>query len=105
MKRFHHFGVPTTTPREGETYLPGARLYVTDPGSSPNAIEWLRFEPDCPMPETLRTRAHIAFEVDNLDAALVGQTILIEPFEPMDGVRVAFIMEDEQAVELMQITA
>jgi hypothetical protein len=29
----------------------------------------------------------------------------MEPFEPMEGVRVAFILEDEAPVELMQFSS
>jgi hypothetical protein len=105
VKTFHHIGVPSAKAREGENYLADAKLYVTDPEKSANGIEWLRFEPGSPMPQELQTRAHVAFTVDDMDAALAGQTILIEPFEPMPGVRVAFIMEDEQPVEFMQVTA
>ncbi|MBN2451890.1 MAG: hypothetical protein JXR77_16000 [Lentisphaeria bacterium] len=105
MKTFHHLGVPTTASRAGETYLADAKLFVTDPSRSPHSIEWLRFEKGCPMPEVLQTRAHVAFQVDDLDAALGNQKVLIPPFEPMPGVRVAFVLEDEQPVEYMQMTA
>jgi len=103
MKTFHHIGIPTTKERAGETYLEGANLFITDPEASENRIEWLRFEEGSPLPEVLKTTAHVAFRVDDLDAALEGQEILMEPFEPMEGVRVAFILEDGAPVELMQI--
>lgn len=54
------------------------------------------------MPEVLKTTAHVAYEVGDLDAALEGESILMEPFEPLDGVRVAFILDDEAPIELMQ---
>lgn len=104
-KTFNHIGVPTTRVHEGETYLEGAKLYVTDYNASENKIEWLRFADGSPMPGELQSRAHVAFEVDDLAAALQGQKILIEPFEPMPGLRVAFIMEEDQPVELMQFSA
>lgn len=102
MKEFSHIGIPSTVKRDNETYLEGARLYVTDFADSENKIEWLRFEEDSPMPEQLQTIAHVAFKVENLDQALEGQEILIEPFEPMEGLKVAFILENGAPVEFMQ---
>jgi hypothetical protein len=45
---------------------------------------------------------HVAFEVDDLAAELVGRQVLIEPNSPSDGVVVAFIVEDGAPVELLQ---
>ena len=102
MKEFNHIGIPSSVVREEEIYLEGAKLYVTDFNKSENRIEWLRFEEDSPMPEQLKTIAHVAFMVDDLDKALEGQEILIEPFEPMEGLKVAFVLEDGAPVEFMQ---
>ena len=46
------------------------------------------------MPEMMRTRPHLAFKVDNIEAALAGHEILVETFSPGEGVRVAFINHD-----------
>lgn len=102
MKEFNHIGIPSSVVREEEIYLEGAKLYVTDFKKSENRIEWLRFEEDSQMPEQLKTIAHVAFMVDDLDKALEGQEILIEPFEPMEGLKVAFVLEDGAPVEFMQ---
>ncbi len=102
MKTFHHIGIPSAKVRPGETCLQEAGLYVTDCNASENRIEWLRFKEGSPLPAVLKTTAHVAFTVDDLDAALKGQSILLAPFEPFKGVRVAFILEDEAPVELMQ---
>lgn len=102
MKTFHHIGIPTAKQRPAEIYLAAAKLFVTDCNASENRIEWLRFEEDSPLPEILKTTAHVAYQVDDLNAALHGQEVLLEPFEPLEGVRVAFILEDGAPVELMQ---
>ena len=102
MKEFNHIGIPSSVVREEEIYIEGAKLYVTDFNKSENRIEWLRFEEDSPMPEQLKTIAHVAFMVDDLDKALEEQEILIEPFEPMEGLKVAFVLEDGAPVEFMQ---
>jgi hypothetical protein len=102
MKTFSHIGIPTSVKRDGETYMEGAKLFVTDFNTSDNKIEWLRFEDDSPMPEQLQSTAHVAFKVDDLEAAMQGQEVLMEPFEPADGIKIAFILEDGAPVELMQ---
>lgn len=102
MKQFSHIGIPSTVVREGETYLEGAKLHVTDFAASENKIEWLRFEDGSPMPEQLQTVAHVAFMVDDLAEAMAGKDVLLEPFEPMEGLRVAFILDDGAPVEFMQ---
>ena len=102
MKEFSHIGIPTTVAREGEIHLEGGGVYITDFQSHPNKIEWLRFEENSPLPEVLKTVAHVAFEVDDLDVALAGNEILIEPFEPVEGLKVAFILDDGAPVEFMQ---
>jgi len=102
MKQFSHIGIPSAVVRENETYIEGAKLHVTDFAASENKIEWLRFEDGSPMPVQLQNVAHVAFMVDDLDRALEGQEILLEPFEPMEGLKVAFILDDGAPVEFMQ---
>ena len=101
--KFHHIGIPTDKQRDGETYLEGAKLFVTDAEADPFNVEWLRFEPDSLMPDALKTTPHVAYVVDDMAAALEGQDVLIEPFTPMEGVNVAFIMHDGAPVEFMKL--
>jgi hypothetical protein len=103
MKKLHHFGIPTKVAQAKETYLAGAKVFVTDVADSPNKIEWLRFEAGSPMPELLQTTAHIAYQVDDMQAALQGKQVLVPPFHPMDGVTVAFIVEEGAPIELMHV--
>ena len=102
--RFHHLGVPTTTPRPGETYLEKFKLFCTDHESNPFGIQWMRFEPDCQLPDLVKTRPHIAFEVDDLIQTLEGHDILIEPNSPSDGVVVAFVLWDGMPVEFLEFS-
>jgi hypothetical protein len=82
--------------------LDGAKVYITDPEAHPYRIEFLRFDADSPMPEAVMNRPHAAFIVDDLEAALAGQTIIIEPFEPIPTLRCAFIQDGDAILELMQ---
>jgi hypothetical protein len=102
---FHHVGIPSAEQRSGEAYLEPAKLFVTDAAASPYGIEWLRFEPGSPMPEAMRMNPHVAFMVEDLDAAMAGKTVLVEPFDPMPGLRVGFVLDDGAVIEFMQKTA
>jgi len=102
MRELAHFGIPTRIPQPDENYMADAKLYVTDADSSPNKIEWLRFEEGSPMPELLQTTAHIAYRVDDLQQELAGKEMLLEPFSPMEGLTIAFIIEEGAPIELMQ---
>lgn len=102
--RYHHLGIPTTGSRPGETYLEHLKIHVSGFGTSPYGIEWMRFDPDCVVSELVRTVPHIAFEVDDLDAAIAGQTLLGEVSSPSEGVRVAMIVHDGAPIELLQFS-
>ncbi len=102
MRRYHHLGIPTTVPHEGEYYLEAFDVHVLGFEHSPYGIEWMRYEPDSPVDELIKTVPHIAFEVDDLEAALEGKKILTPPNSPSDGVRVAMIIHDGAPIELIQ---
>jgi len=100
---YHHVGIPTTEVRDGERYLPEFRLYVSGYETSEYGVEWMRFEPGSPVPELVRRVPHVAFEVDDLAAAIAGKEILIAPNSPSPGVTVAFIVENGAPIEFLQL--
>ncbi len=101
MRRYHHIGIPTDNPKEGESYNQELKFYSSGYDSSPYGIEWMRFDDDCPIPELVRTTPHVAFEVDDLESELRGKEILIEPNSPSEGVTVAFIVDNGAPVEFL----
>lgn len=102
MAKYRHFGVPTTRQGDNETYFPGAKVYVTDPETHPYNIEFLRFEADSEFPELIRKNPHVAFQVEDLEAAIAGKNVIIAPFEASPTLRCAFITDHEAVIELMQ---
>jgi hypothetical protein len=100
---FNHIGIPTTGSFDGEIPVPHLKITVSDHQDNPFGIQWLRYWDDAPYPELVKTVPHVAFEVDDLAAALAGQTVIIEPNRPSPGVLVAFIERNGAPVELMQI--
>jgi hypothetical protein len=91
-------------PRPGETYLEEHRFYVSGFQESPYGIEWMRFETDSTVSPLIQTVPHLAFEVDDLEEALEGKEVLLEPTELYPGARVAMIVSDGAPVELLQFT-
>lgn len=77
------------------------KVYLTDYNESPNKIEFLRFEEGSPLPEIIQKVPHIAYEVPDMDEALEGAEIIIEPFESGDNATLAFILEEGIPIELM----
>lgn len=101
--KFNHVGIPTNGRFDGEINLPHLKITCNDHQDNPYGIQWMRYWDDAPYPELVRTVTHVAFEVDDLDAAIAGQKVIIEPNSPSKGVRVAFIEVRGAPVELLQI--
>ena len=99
---YHHIGIPTTVSRDGEVFLPRFGMHVVPYDTNPFGVEWIRFEPDSPIPKLVQRVPHVAFVVDDLNRALEGREILIEPNSPSDGVTVAFIVHNGAPVEFLQ---
>ncbi len=100
--RYHHMGIPTLTPQPGEIHLPRLKIHVAGFESSPCGIQWMRYDADAPYPEIIKTVPHVAFEVDDLAAALEGKEILTPPNSPSEGVTVAMILDHGAPVELLE---
>src|ERR1700730_15345453 len=75
-RRYHHIGIPTTERREGERLIEHHATFVSGYETSAYGIEWMRFVPEAPVPELVRTVPHVAFEVDDLSAEIAGKEIL-----------------------------
>ena len=101
--KYHHIGIPTSTPQPGEAYIPHLKTHATDNESNPFGIQWMRYDPDCGLPDLVKELPHVAFEVDDLEAAIADETVIIEPNSPSPGVMAAFILIDGAPVELLQI--
>lgn len=47
---------------------------------------------------------HVAFKVDSIEQAMEGKVVLMEPYYPFDGYRVAMIEIEGAPVELIETT-
>jgi hypothetical protein len=105
MRGFHHIGNITDQRQPGEIFVAETKVHVTNPLDHPYRIEYLRFEPDSPVSGPVRDQPHMAFVVEDLEAEIVGEQVLLGPFRALDGLRVAFILQDGAVFELMQFDA
>ena len=100
--RYHHIGIPTVEQKPGERYLEEYKMYVSGFDTSEFGIEWMRFENDSPISDIIQKIPHIAFEVDNLETAIMGKELIGEISSPSKGVRVAMILENGVPVEFLE---
>jgi hypothetical protein len=95
---FSHVGLITDQPQPGEVFVEATRVWITDFLRHPFHIEWLRFESDSPVSGPVRTQPHVAYKVASIAEAARRMPVLIEPFEPLPGLRVGFYLAPDGAV-------
>ena len=104
MREIKHVGVPRPRPHEGEVYVEGLKVWLTEFTQSENKIEYLRFEECSWMPESIQKLPHIAYEVEDLNEELKGKKVIVEPMEGGENLMIAFIEEEGLPIEIMQFT-
>lgn len=98
---YHHMGIPTNKPREGEKYSSAFKMYTTQ-GNNEFRIQWHRFEKGCPLHPLIQSTPHVAFKVSSIDEAIQGKKVLLEPYYPFAGFRVAMVEIEGAPVELIE---
>lgn len=101
MRKLNHIGIVTTTPKGGEVYNEGMKVWLTDYNESGNKIEWLRFAPDSWMDALIQSSTHIAYEVEDLDAEMAGKRVLLPKTDCGGGMFIAFVEEEGIPIELI----
>ncbi|MBJ9137603.1 hypothetical protein [Citrobacter farmeri] len=100
---FHHFGIPVQDGNTEGVFSEKSGMYTTDnPGKF--RVQWHRFTPDSPLHPLIKTVPHVALKVDNLAEAIVGEEVILGPYEPIDGYFVAIINDAGVPIELIETT-
>nr|WP_232310103.1 MULTISPECIES: helicase [Francisella] len=94
-------GIPITEPRPGERYSPTMDMY-TSGGELPGRIQYHRFGPNCPLNKLLQTLPHIAYKVTDLESVIKNKNVLLEPYFPIEGFKVAVVEENGAIIEFIQ---
>ncbi len=104
MKKFHHIGLITEEEKPGETYFDSLKVWGTNPDDDPNRVEWVRFHADSPLADTpVAKMPHISWQVDDLDAELVGEEPVVGPLSVGDNIRIAYFLRDGALIEYLEI--
>ncbi len=98
---YHHMGIPTDTPQPGEKYSSTFKMYTT-PGDNEFRIQWHRFEKGCPLHPLIQSVPHVGFKVDSIDAAIKGKKVILEPYYPFEGFRVAMVEINGAPIEFIE---
>jgi hypothetical protein len=99
---FHHIGIPTTEPKPGERFSEPFAMYTSDSPCKILRIQWHRFESNSSLHPLIRTVPHVALKLADLDRAIAGCNILLNPYEPIPGFRVAIIEDGGCPIELVE---
>lgn len=103
MFEFDHVGITTSITQPDENWVEQSRVWVTNPKKHPEHIEFLRYEPDSKVPETIKLNPHIAFRVSSLEERIkeAGVDVIIPPFVVGDFVEVVFVRKYNTIFEYM----
>ncbi|STX27696.1 Uncharacterised protein [Legionella beliardensis] len=101
---FHHIGIPTTEIKPNEKYSSTFKMYTSGGQNSEYRIQYHRFEEDSPLHPLVKSKPHVAFKVDNLEEAIKNKEVILSPYEPFLGFKVAMIVECGMPIELIETT-
>jgi hypothetical protein len=98
---YHHMGIPTCEPQENEKYSSTFKMYTTN-GDNEFRIQWHRYEEGCPLHPLIQSVPHVAFKVSSIDEAIKNKEVILGPYYPMEGFRVAMVAIDGAPVEFIE---
>lgn len=99
--RFHHLGIPTSIIQPNERYSEKFKMFTSD-SDGDFRIQFHRFEKDSPLHPIIKNLPHVALQVNDLEKAINGKEILLGPYEPLHGHKVAIINVSGVPVELIE---
>lgn len=104
MRRYDHCGIPTKEVKDNEHYVEigSYKFYSTPYDANEYHIQWHRFEEGHGLPELVTKVPHIAFLVDDLDKEIEGKKVILGPYFPLKGYRVAMIEVDGVPIEFIE---
>ena len=77
------------------------KVWITDASKDKYAIEFLYFEVDSPMAAAIQEQPHVAYEVENIDEAIAGKSVLWQKMD-IGNAYIAFVYDNDAVVEFYQ---
>ena len=97
-----HTGIPVGEKLEGMDFVEPLKVWITHASNHPYNLEFLYFEPDSAMAAAIQCETHVAYRVDDIEAAVKGKSVLW-PITDLGKMKIAFIMDADAVVELAQV--
>jgi hypothetical protein len=101
--KYHHTGIPSNKAWEGEIKVPDLKLAYLPGQYNTYGIEWLRYEEGNLNPDIVKYIPHVAFEVDDVDQAIVGEKVIYHSGRSDPGIIVAMIEVDGASIEFLEL--
>lgn len=99
--KYLHTGMIVGEKMPDMVFVEPLKVWITDASKDKYAIEFLYFEVDSPMAAAIQEQPHVAYEVENIDDALVGKSILWQKMD-IGNAFIAFVYDNDTVVEFYQ---
>ncbi len=99
--KYMHTGMIVGEKLPEMTFVEPLKVWITDASADPYSIEFLYFEPDSPMAAAIQECPHVAYQVEDIDAALAGKAILWNKMD-IGNAYIAFVYDHDTVVEFYQ---
>lgn len=99
--RFHHLGIPSDVQRPNEKYSEKFKMFTSDHNGK-FRIQFHRFRENSALHSLIKSLPHVALQVNDLGKAIKGCEVILGPYEPIKGYKVAFINDNGVPVELVE---
>lgn len=100
--QFHHLGIPTQDKMENEYYSRKFDLYSADVNGSRINAQFHRFGYTSSLHPLMQKHPHVAFKVNDIEKAIIGEKVIMEIYEPIPGYKAAMIDDAGLPVEFIQ---
>ena len=100
--QFDHIGIVTEEEKADAIFVPATGVWRTEAQGHRFRVEWLRFEPDSPVTGPVREMPHVAYRVDDIQAAAEGMEVLLEPFDVGSRIVAFYQTADGAVVEFVK---
>lgn len=99
--KYMHTGIIVGDKLPDMIYVEPLKVWITDASKDKYAIEFLCFDVDSPMAAAIQEQPHVAYEVENIDEALEGKSILWNKMD-IGNAYIAFVYDNNTVVEFYQ---
>lgn len=99
--KYMHTGMIVGEKLPNMVFVEPLKVWITDASQDKYSIEFLYFEPDSPMAAAIQEQPHVAYQVEDIDAALEGKAILWNKMD-IGNAYIAFVYDNDTVVEFYQ---